>query len=261
MPPASAALGPGAVVVPGPSPQVDVRIHPARHDQQPGGIDRSGAGPRGQSGPDLDDGPVPHPHVRIESPLRGDHRAPADEGSPARPGRVRTLPPPTGRPTGGWGELCSARGRRRCGWEGSAGAPWRPPGRRVGVAAHDSRAPRRNRQRASIVCPPKNRKKWRTTGPEPVLRKSSFAKQRAAKANGSGLYWRGGGRMDTLSRLSRTRSSPWRACARVRAQRKRISGTIDRPDLPELRPGPPRELLWTLRAERPGTTAVRSDPC
>ena len=72
-------LRPGAVVVAGASPQVDVRIHPARHDQQPGGIDLAGAGPGGQSGPDLDDGPVPHPHVRVEPPLRGDDGAPADE--------------------------------------------------------------------------------------------------------------------------------------------------------------------------------------
>ena len=58
---------------------MDVRIHPARHDQQPGGVDRARAGSRGQPGPDLHYGPVPQPHVGGEPPLRGDHGAAADE--------------------------------------------------------------------------------------------------------------------------------------------------------------------------------------
>ena len=37
---------------------VYVWIHAAGHDQQPGSVDGAGAGPRGESGPDLDDGPA-----------------------------------------------------------------------------------------------------------------------------------------------------------------------------------------------------------
>ena len=133
-------LRPGAVVVAGASPQVDVRIHPARHDPQPGGIDLARAGPRGQPGPDLDDGPVPHPHVRVEPPLRGNHGAPADEDLLAWPWRPAAGP---GRAQRREEHGSHGGGMERAGGEVLRGGHEILRERRDGTAVHHSRAARR----------------------------------------------------------------------------------------------------------------------